>query len=78
MEETKCQVCATYEAFENLIEIGAEPEQSFHIAVSQLIASVLETAIEEAYNEGYEIGFKEASNDIAELVGSYAKAGNEV
>ncbi|MFJ3387505.1 MULTISPECIES: hypothetical protein [unclassified Lysinibacillus] len=77
MEETKCQVCTTYEAFENLIEIGTEPKQAFHIVVSQLIASTLETAIEEAYDEGYEVGFKEASNDIAEIVGSYAKAVKE-
>ncbi|MGE8037845.1 hypothetical protein [Lysinibacillus sp. NPDC093692] len=77
MEETKCQVCATYKAFENLIEIGTEPERSFHITVSQLIASAVEKAIEEAYDEGYKVGFKEASNDISEIVGSYTKAVNE-
>lgn len=75
MEDIKqCQVCATQEIFEALMEIGYDQDHAFHLAVTHLLSNVIETIVEESYDAGYEEGYVEASSDLAEIVKSYADA----
>lgn len=79
MEETKeCQVCKTFNIFNNLVELGYEPEYAFHTAVSHLTEVVIDRAVDQAYDKGYETGhlegYKEATVDLAQIVNAYLEA----
>lgn len=73
METEQCQVCETHEIFNKLVAIGIEPNFAFHIAVEQLVADFIEEVAVEAYDAGHKVGYKEATADVAEIIGAYAK-----
>lgn len=84
MEDIKCQVCATQEIFENMVAIGLEQDEAFHMAVTLLLENVIETAIDEGYEaghligiqegleDGYAEGYAEACGDLSQIVSAYA------
>lgn len=86
VEQEQCEVCETYEIFNKLVASGIEPDFAFHVAVTQLVTSVVGEVLEETYDTGfeeeayvtgYEEGYKQASVDIAEITRAYAESVNE-
>lgn len=74
VEQEQCQVCETFETFNKLVAGGIEPDFAFHVAVTQLLAGVIEEAIEEAYDKGYDEGYKQGTADVAEITRAYAES----
>lgn len=73
MEELQCKVCATHEVYEGMVTLGVDPTEAFHNAVVLLLEDVVEIAVDEGFNLGHNVGYKEATEDLAEIVGSYLR-----